>query len=228
MKKEQLEDKLVQLLGESLDLYSAVQATLQDTEPFANLFRLQEEQTVCSDGKTARREKEEISASSLQNPSEPDATYRKKKNQGYTGYVLDLIEARDIVQEMTIILYYEEQQNIVSDVELDQNALKSDLCGVEVMANDGGFYVPETLKEAEERQIDMVFSALTGRKATEDILGVNEFLLHPETRAVCLCPGLEEPVSAAYDAEKKQYPPSLLNQVVWLVLFFIHILSKSR
>jgi len=205
VKKEQLEDKLVELLNESLDLYSAVPETLQDTEPFANLSRLLEEQTVCSEGKRVPREKEDISASSLQNPSEPDATYRKKKNQDHTGYVLDLVEARDMAKEMSIILYHEEQPNTVSDVELGQNALKSDLCGVEVMANDGGFYAPETLCEAEELQIDMVFSALTGRKAEEGFLGVNEFLLHPETKAVCLCPGLKEPVSAAYDAEKQQY-----------------------
>lgn len=206
VKKENLEDKLVELLNESLDLYDAIPETLQDTEAFANLSRLLEEQTVCSEDKRVPREKKDISASSLQNPSEPDATYRKKKNQDHTGYVLDLLEARDPVKEMSIILYHEEQQNIVSDVELGQNALKSpNIGGIEVMVNDGGFYAPETLKKAEELQIDMIFSALTGRKAQEGILGANEFLLHPETNTVCLCPGLKEPVSAAYDAEKQQY-----------------------
>jgi len=206
VKKDQLADKLVELLNESLDLYSSVPETLQGTEAFLSLVRLLEEQTVCSEGKRMPREKEDISASSLQNPSEPDATYRKKKNQDHTGYAFSLIEARDIVKEMSVILYHEEQQNIVSDVEFGQNSLKSsNLDGVEVIANDGGFYAPETLKKAEELQIEMIFSALTGRKAQEGILGVNEFLLHPETNAIYLCPGLKEPISAAYDAEKQQY-----------------------
>jgi hypothetical protein len=206
VKKEHLEEKLVELLNESLDLYSTVPEIFQNSEAFANLSRLLEEQTVCREDKRVPREKKDIPSSSLQNPSEPDATYRKKKNQDHTGYVLDLLEARDPVKKMSIILYHEEQQNIVSDVELGQNALESpSLDGVKVIANDGGFYAPETLKKAEELQIDMVFSALTGRKAQEGILGVNEFLLHPETKAVCLCPGLKEPVNAAYDAEKQQY-----------------------
>jgi len=222
VKKEHLEDKLVELLNESLELFSAVPETFQDTEAFLNLLRLLEEQTVCSEDKRLPRDKEEIPASSLQNPSEPDATYRKKKNQGYTGYVLDLIEARDVVKEMSIILYHEEQQNIVSDVELGQDAFKSpNLGGVKVMASDGGFYAPETLKKAAELQIDMVFSALTGRKAQEGILGVNEFLLHPETKAVCLCPGLKEPVSAAYDAEKQRYTAKF-NKADCLACSFFH------
>ncbi len=204
LKKEHLESKLDQLLGDSLELLSAVPVGLQKQEQFLNLYRLLDDQTECSEGKLVPKKKEDIAASSLQNPSEPDATYRNKKNQGYIGYVLNLIEARDKEKEMSIILYHDEQKNIISDVELGQNALKTELNGVKVISSDGGFYAPETIKEAKERQIDMVFSALTGRKAVDEILGVNEFLLNND-RDICLCPGLREPVKTMYNQEKELY-----------------------
>ncbi len=204
LKKEHVESKLVELLNESLDLLAAVPAGLQNGEHFANLFRMLDEQTMSSDGKVVPKPKEDIAASSLQNPSEPDATYRKKKNRDHIGYVLNLVEARDDAKEMSMIIYHEEQQNIISDVELGQNSLKTELNGVKVIANDGGYYAPQTIKEANERQIDMIFSALTGRKAVDEILGVNEFLLNND-RLICLCPGLKEPVTASYDQDKEFY-----------------------
>jgi hypothetical protein len=204
LKKEQVENKIAELLNESLDLLTAVPAELQNEGHFANLFRMLEEQTILKDGKVDPKPKEDIAASSLQNPSEPDATYRKKKNQDHIGYVLNLVEARDDAKEMSMIIYHEEQQNIVSDVELGQNALKTELNGVEVIASDGGYYSPQTIKEANERRVELVFSALTGRKAADEILGVNEFLLNSD-RLICLCPGLKEPVTASYDQAKEIY-----------------------
>ncbi len=76
LKKEEVTVKTEQLLKESLELYEAVPAALQQKEEYHTLARLIKEQTT-GDG-TAPKASKEISPDSLLNPSESDATYRKK------------------------------------------------------------------------------------------------------------------------------------------------------
>ncbi len=51
----------------------------------------------------------------------------------------------------------------------------------------------------------MVFSALTGRKTDESIMGVNEFVIDPVTREVSQCPAMKVPVFSSYDEKKELY-----------------------
>lgn len=205
LKKEDLKSKIEQLLGESLDLLDAVPKNLQATQAYQNLIRLLDEQTRQTNEGVVPKGNKEISPLSLQNPSEPDATYRKKNKKASIGYVLNVVEARDKEKELSMILHYEEQQNITSDVELGKNALDAPLTGVKELSNDGAYYSAEILEKATEREIEISFSALTGRKVEGDILGVNEFVIDPTTHAVSLCPAAQKPVLSTYDAEKKLY-----------------------
>ena len=42
------------------------------------------------DGKAVLRDKKEVKADSLQNPNDPDATYRAKNDQKVQGYVTNI------------------------------------------------------------------------------------------------------------------------------------------
>jgi hypothetical protein len=53
----------------------------------------------------------------MQSPSEPEATYRKKGDKQYTGYVVNTVEARDEEKELSLIIHYEQQPNTTSDSE---------------------------------------------------------------------------------------------------------------
>ncbi len=44
------------------------------------------------DGKAVLRDKKEVKADSLQNPNDPDATYRAKNDQKVQGYVTNITE----------------------------------------------------------------------------------------------------------------------------------------
>jgi hypothetical protein len=46
-------------------------------------------------GKPIAKSNHDISPSSLQNPSDPDATYRKKAEKHHTGYVANVVETFD-------------------------------------------------------------------------------------------------------------------------------------
>jgi len=220
LKKEKVDSKLEQLLNESLKLYDAVPENLQDTQAFQNLGRLLDEQTRQADKGIIPLENKEISPDSLQNPSEPDATFRRKGNKEHTGYVLNTVEARDEEKQMSIIIYHEEQQNIISDVELGQNALDAGLNGVKEIVNDGAYYSAETVKKAAERGIEMSFSALNGRKVEDECFGVNEFVIDPVTHAVSLCPAKQKPAFSAYDAEKELYHAKFAKETCALCTLF--------
>ncbi len=70
LKKDDVPDKLKQLLTESLELYDAVPESLQGTQAYLNLARLLAEQTTQTKTCVVPKENSEISASSLQNPSD--------------------------------------------------------------------------------------------------------------------------------------------------------------
>ncbi|MEG6570889.1 DDE transposase, partial [Thermoanaerobacterium thermosaccharolyticum] len=60
------------------------------------LQRVLKEQTeITEEGKIVPVEKEKISPDSLQNPSDPDATYRKKAGKDHKGYVANIVETID-------------------------------------------------------------------------------------------------------------------------------------
>ena len=57
------------------------------------LLRLFDEQYVVMDGKAVLRDKKkEVKADSLQNPNDPNATYRAKNDQKVQGYVTNITE----------------------------------------------------------------------------------------------------------------------------------------
>ena len=67
--------------------------TLTKLSPEHNLLqRLFGEQYVVKDGKAVLRDKKEVKADSLQNPNDPDATYRSKNDQKVQGYVTNITE----------------------------------------------------------------------------------------------------------------------------------------
>jgi hypothetical protein len=200
LKKEDVPSRTEQLLKESLELYRAVPPELEQDEAFKILVRLIEEQ-IGDDGTTPKGNGE-LAADSLQNPTEPDATYRKKGHKSGIGYVMNVVEARDPEKEMSMIVYAERQPNIVSDSELGLNALDGDLKGVETLVSDGAYYSQEMVEKAEEKEIVVSFSALNGRRAPEGKLGADQFEIDAKTGLIISCPGGAMPVSSERDAEK--------------------------
>ena len=62
------------------------------TTEYNLLQRLFDEQYVVENGKAILRDKKEIKADSLQNPNDPEATYREKNTQKVQGYVTNITE----------------------------------------------------------------------------------------------------------------------------------------
>lgn len=124
--------KLQLLIDESVSLLDTVSGhDLEDTKDYQNVKRVLEEQTVeRKDGKGRRaRTKDDggWAKGMLQNPTDPDATYRLKAMKGYQGYSGSFLQMtvsfvpdkkdEDPTVYPTIVVRNRVDQNIVSDSE---------------------------------------------------------------------------------------------------------------
>ncbi len=225
LKKEEVPEKIAQLLKESAELCNHVPDALKDSRAFKNLTRLIDEQT--SDGHSPKDDKDQ-SAGNMQNPSEPDATYRKKGNKSGVGYTMNIVEARDNEKALSMIVHAERQPNIVSDTELGRNTLDGDLKGVETMVSDGAFYSQEVVEKAQEKGIELSFSALNGRHAPEGKLGADQFVIDPKTELIITCPGGFTPVSASRDHEKELFYAKFAKENCGLCPLKYSCISKEQ
>ena len=144
LKKEKVEERTFLLLKESLLLYEQVPEGLKHTEAFKNLTRLLEEQT----DQLGPKDPDRIKAGSMQNPHEPEATYRVKGKKSSVGYAMNLVEARDREKELSMIVHYEKKPNIISDTEFGLNTV-AEVKGVSTLVSDGSFYSKDMVLKAE-------------------------------------------------------------------------------
>ncbi|NLA85653.1 MAG: transposase, partial [Clostridiales bacterium] len=174
---QEAESKLEFLLKQSQVLYkSGLEAGMivTNTEEFQLLSRLLEEQLTKDDsGKEIPKPGSDISSESLQNPTDPDATYRKKYGDNI-GYVANVAEA--INDENSVIINYDLKPNTYSDSKSADDVIEKlaqDSCTdgdrIQVLV-DGAYYEQEKAEEASSKGIDLIPGELVGRKPAEDKL----------------------------------------------------------
>ena len=124
-----------------------VLAAYSDTASFhALLKRLFDEQYTVEDGKAVLRDKKTIKADSLQNPNDPDASYRDKHGQKVQGYVTNITET---VEEgkPSIITSVQVETAVFADCHFLQDAVGNSerVTGstIEDLYADGAYQSPE-------------------------------------------------------------------------------------
>ena len=160
-----------------------------DFSEYQLLIRVLDEQTqLGEDGSTVPRDKSEISADSLQNPSDPDATYREKAGKSHKGYVGNIVETVGDNGD-SVISSFQYEQNNHSDSEFMSEYLESqpvhDEDDPETVIVDGAYASYDNDKLAKEKNIKLVPTALTG-KETDEIFA--EFELSGDETEVLRCP----------------------------------------
>ena len=110
----------------------------------------------------------EVRPDSLQNPTDPDATYRTKGNKGHIGYVANIVETFD--EDHKIITQYDLKQNTYSDQKFSKDTINK-LGKQENEVNmlvDGAYYSHDLSKEAKENNINLIPTGLVGRSVNEE------------------------------------------------------------
>ena len=125
-KDNESETKLQFLLKQSKNLYdTGIDAgeKVTETEEFKTLKRMLGEQTKDDDNFNVIEPKEnkDISPDSLQNPSDPDATYRYKYDDNI-GYVANVTESFD--EDNSVITSYDFQPNTYSDEQFSEDTIE--------------------------------------------------------------------------------------------------------
>ena len=80
------------------------------------------EQTNQTSGKLELNLSKDIKPDSLQNPTDPDATYRNKSNKDNIGYTGNILESFD--DKNKLIMQYDLQKNTYSDQQFSRDTIE--------------------------------------------------------------------------------------------------------
>ncbi len=168
------------------------------SQDYINLTRMLDDQTKIVDGKYEIKPSKEISAVSLQNPTDTDATYRKKGKTGHVGYVGNVAETFD--GNNSIITHYDLQQNIYHDKDFANDFInKMDIQEEKTtVIVDGAFYSEEIAAKASEKNLEFIPTNLVGRETTIAITEYQKFLLDEKNHTIVKCPMGKSPISCRY------------------------------
>ena len=172
-----------------------------DSAEYQLLIRLLNEQT--NDGKA--KDNSEITSDSLQNPNDPDATYRKKAGKDYKGYVGNIIEAVGEDGASQIVDFQYETNNY-SDQQFSKDYIKDNQD--ETMISDGAYGSVEIQKLAEEKNIEFVSTSLVG-KEPDPIFA--DYQLSEDEKSVIKCAAGHTPIECTYN-EKTDSIRMLMNK----------------
>lgn len=157
---------------------------------------LAEQGKADGDGEPILKEKGEIAATSLQNPSDPDATYRSKAGKGHKGYVGNVVETvgEDGDSLVTGMGY---EANSHSDSAFCKEYLESrpDGAEAEVLITDGGYGGSGNQELAREKNSKLVTTALTGKAVGQIFSG---FRFSGDGTKVISCPMGHAPLKTTY------------------------------
>lgn len=195
-KDEDVTPRLQKAIDEALQMKKIMDSDdWYGTAEYQLLLRVLNEQT--EDGKP--KDKDQIKPDSLQNPNDPDATFRKKAGKNHQGYVRNIVEAvGDEGASQVIRFDYDKNTH----AELDYSRAYLNENHDETMIADGAYGSVELQELADEKNINLVTTCLTG-KDPDEVFG--EFKLNEAGTAVITC-------QKGHEAVESQYYPK--NQMI--------------
>ena len=174
-----------------------------DVTEYQLLVRCLSEQTVVEEASRRLRMKEDggFHSKMLQNPSDPDATYRTKAGKEHQGYVANLEETVD--KNGSVITDYQFEQNHYSDSQFLKDSLsRTEVQNEEItVVTDGAYSGKENHDLVSEKNIRLINTDLLG-KPIDDILA--GFVFNETGTKVLRCPAGYEPKSCGYTGDKSQ------------------------
>ena len=188
--------RLEEVTAHALEIYRLAEYAQSGHDEYQLLERMLGDQT--ENGKLKANKK--VKPDSLQNPSDEDATFRRKAGKGHHGYVVNFVE--DCGETGNIITQYDVDTNLHSDVEFGAEAIeKLGHQEEEVVAiTDGAYGSEENFEAAAANNIKLVATALTGQKPPEIIA---DFKI--EDHVIVSCPAGQKPTDCAYNEDKKTF-----------------------
>jgi len=196
-----LNSKIKKVLKDGLRLYHLYRKNkkIKQSEEFKLLSRMLKEQTR----KGRIRPSLKIAPDSLQNPTDPDATYRKKGKKKHIGYTANIIEKFDDKNQM--IEGYDLHQNTYSDQKFAEDAIKRLAEGTTTLV-DGAYYSEKIDQKAKAKGIKMIPTNLVGGGKHNNAA---QFEIDEKEHLVIKCPSGHQPIDSIF---KKGFYRAHFNQ----------------
>ena len=205
------DSRMNQLLTDTDKLLAVCESEYQDSTEYDLFVRCLSEQTIVENGTRKLRTKEDggMQSTMLQNPSDPEATFRSKAGKEHRGYVVNLEES--VGRNGSVVTEYPYEQNVHSDSQFMWEHLKQmdEQKETSVMVADGAYSGTETIQLAADKNVELITTSLTGKEAP-DILADFEF--NEEETKVLRCPAGYEPKSCSYKKQSNQCAVSFLHE----------------
>lgn len=203
-RSEETADRIAVILKDAITLKELCGCSYDESSNYQLLLRVLKEQAVENEDGTLRlRTKEDggMNASMLQNPADPDATYREKAGKQNRGYVANVIEAAG--ESGSIVTDYQYEKNTCSDSQFMKDYLEKEEVHTQpvTVVTDGAYSGKANEELAKEKKVKLVTTNLTGREA-EDIAADFEF--NEEGTKVKKCAGGFAPKSCSYNPQTGQ------------------------
>ena len=114
------------------------------------------------------REKEEISAKSVQSPHDTDCHYRNKDGQEVKGYSINVTESCDQDKPLNLIGHVAVRKASTSDVDFLQDGIKKTqevfIEKTEAAHADGAYHSPDNQQYCKDNEINLYLHAIQGAK----------------------------------------------------------------
>lgn len=130
---------------------------------FSEQFRVDEKKVVVA------REKEEISAKSVQSPHDTDCHYRNKDTQKVKGYSINVTESCDDDSQLNLIGHVDVKKASTSDVDFLRGCIEKtqDVFPDKIAYThaDGAYHSPDNQKYCKDNDINLYLHAIQGAKS---------------------------------------------------------------
>ena len=190
-------DRLQKIIDDAAGLLPKCENDFSESEDYQLLVRAIEEQTKQDDdGHLIPKGKGEgLHSGILQNPADPDATYRQKANKPHRGYAANLTGAVD--ENGSIVTDYQYDVNTRSDVDFIKEAIENAGPSEETVAliTDGAYGGDGICAMASGKNISLITTGLRGRKPREIL---TQFQLTEDGHGVIACPNGHTPKTSSY------------------------------
>ena len=205
-KSDEADDKILTILKDADKLLEICDGSYQDVTEYQLFIRCIGEQTIIDKDSGNRRlktkEDGEMGAHILQNPSDPDATFRTKAGKDHRGYAGNVVET--VGQNGSVVTDYQLEENSYSDSQFlnDYINRQDDSQPASTMVTDGAYSGENNVKTAAKKNIKLVTTDLLGRDA-DPIL--NQFEIDEASEKIEKCPAGNTPLKSRYDKKQQKY-----------------------
>ena len=192
-------ERIQKVINDATNLLPKCKELYEENTDYQLLVRAINEQTKDDDANPGSRipktSEDGMGSDVLQNPSDPDATFRVKANKQHRGYIANLVETVDA--KGSVVTNYQYDVNTRSDVSFIKEIIEDSEVSEEAVAviTDGAYNTQEIQELAAEKNIGVLSTGLIGRKGNPII---TEFSVDDNTNTITLCPEGHTPKSSSY------------------------------